>query len=204
MFEAFSQEENKITPEYQGSGLGLAIVKQLADMMGASITVKSKLGEGTEFAIRFAFQTVDDSAAIAPKPEPLSLGELKGKRILLAEDHPLNAMIAAKLLEKEGMTVMQASNGKEAIDKFNSLGEHCFDAILMDIRMPIMNGLDATRAIRALDRSDAKTVPIIAMTANAFDSDVHESLAAGMNAHLSKPIDPNKLYETLAQFIRER
>lgn len=201
MFEAFTQESNGITPEYQGSGLGLAIVKQLVDLMGAEMSVKSKLGQGTEFTLRFRFPVAPDTTAAEKENVPLAPGLLAGRRVLLAEDHPLNAMIAVKLLEKEGLTVVTAQTGREAVDKFQSVAEHYFDAILMDIRMPVMNGLEAAKAIRGIDRPDAKTIPIIAMTANAFDADVRDSLQAGMNAHLSKPIDPQKLYETLAGLI---
>ena len=111
-------------------------------------------------------------------------------------------MITVKLLEKAGIKTVTAENGRIAVDKFNAVTDHYFDAILMDIRMPIMNGLEAAAAIRKTGRKDAKTIPIIAMTANAFDTDVRASMQAGMNAHLSKPIEPEKLYETLAKLIK--
>lgn len=126
----------------------------------------------------------------------------KGPEDLLVEDHPLNQMIAEKLLDKVGVIVTSVGNGQEAVNRFRATTPYYFDAILMDIRMPIMNGLDATRKIRALDKPDAEKVPIIAMTANAYDSDVEASLKAGMNAHLSKPIEPDRLYETLCEFIK--
>ncbi|MCI2056596.1 MAG: PAS domain-containing protein [Oscillibacter sp.] len=202
MFEEFSQESTSVTAESQGTGLGLAIVKQLTELMGAEMTVKSKPHEGTEFKIRFHFPEGQEAADTVKEKAPVPMERLRGKRVLLAEDHPLNAVIAQKLLEKAGITVAVTNNGQDAVDCFKSTREGSFDAVLMDIRMPVMNGLDATRAIRGLDRSDAKTVPIIAMTANAFDTDVEGSLHAGMNAHLSKPIEPEKLYETLAKLIR--
>jgi signal transduction histidine kinase/ActR/RegA family two-component response regulator len=198
MFEPFSQETNSISLESQGSGLGLSIVKQLVDLMGATIHVRSRLGEGTEFTLCFDFPVAKEPARMDAVPMPASRAGLKGKRILLAEDHPLNTMIAVRLLEKEGMKVTTAANGEIALDAFRRSPGHFFDAVLLDIRMPVLNGLETARAIRSLDRSDAKTVPVIAMTANAFDSDVEESLKAGMNAHLSKPIDPEKLYDTLS------
>ena len=117
----------------------------------------------------------------------------------MVEDHPLNAQIAQKLLEKKQMQVTYAENGKIAVEKFKASGLHDFDAILMDIRMPEMSGLDATKAIRALKRADAKTVPIIAMSANAYQEDIQKSLAAGMNAHLAKPIEPEKMYGAIAK-----
>ena len=201
MFEAFTQESSNVTTEYQGSGLGLAIVKQLVGLMGAVMSVKSKLGEGTEFSIRFRFPIAEAVGEAEQKKTTIQTGQLRGKRVLLAEDHPLNTKIAVMLLEKAGVFVVAAENGQAALEMFESVSEQYFDAVLMDIRMPVMNGLDAAKAIRRLDRSDAKAVPIIAMTANAFDADVKESLRAGMNAHLSKPIEAEILYETLARLI---
>ncbi|NLS85022.1 MAG: response regulator [Ruminococcaceae bacterium] len=130
------------------------------------------------------------------------LASLAGKRGLLVEDHPLNTEIARKLLEREKMLVEDTANGKEAVERFEASETGYYDAILMDIRMPVMNGLDAAKAIRALPRPDAATVPIIAMTANAFDEDVKTTLESGMNAHLSKPIEPNVMYDTLSRFIK--
>lgn len=201
MFKAFTQESTSITAEYHGSGLGLAIVKQLVDLMGAVITVKSRLGEGTEFRLRFRFPVAQEMGPAEKEKTQVQMERLRGRRVLLAEDHPLNAMIAVKILEKAGVCVTTADNGQAVLETYQSAPERYFDAVLMDIRMPVMNGLEAAKAIRALDRADAKTVPIVAMTANAFDTDVEESLQAGMNAHLSKPIEAEKLYETLAGLI---
>ena len=131
------------------------------------------------------------------------LAELEGRKILLAEDMPVNAEIMIMVLSMRGMIVEHAPNGQEAVDAFAQSEVGHFDAVLMDIRMPIMDGLKATETIRALERPDAKTVPIIAMTANAFDEDVQRSLKAGMNAHLTKPADPEQLYKTLQDFIRD-
>lgn len=127
---------------------------------------------------------------------------LKGRKILLAEDHPLNRAIAQRLLEKEGMQVVLAVNGQDALDKFIASGPYAIDAILMDIRMPVLNGLESAKAIRALRRID-NDVPIIAMTANAFDSDREQSREAGMNAHLTKPIEPEVMYNTLRHLIAD-
>jgi CheY-like chemotaxis protein len=201
MFEEFSQESNSITPQYQGTGLGLPIVKRLTDLMGARLTVKSRQGEGTEFRIHFRLPIVGETGDSREKQALGRKESLRGKRVLLAEDHPLNLVIAQKLLEKAGMIVVSAENGQTALEKFRSMEPRYFDGILMDIRMPVLNGLEAARAIRALDRPDARTVPIIAMTANAFDADMEESRRAGMNAHLSKPIDPQALYATLARLL---
>lgn len=202
MFEAFAQEENEITPQYGGTGLGLTIVRQLTDLMGADIFVKSRLGEGTEIKVHFVFPVANVTDLVVKEKAPESFEKLCGKHVLLVEDHPLNQMIAEKLLDKVGVIVTSVGNGQEAVNRFRATTPYYFDAILMDIRMPIMNGLDATRKIRALDKPDAEKVPIIAMTANAYDSDVEASLKAGMNAHLSKPIEPDRLYETLCEFIK--
>ena len=122
----------------------------------------------------------------------------------MAEDHPLNVMVAKKLLERKGVYVTVAENGREAVEKFAKSSEGCFDAILMDIRMPVMDGLDAARAIRRLDRHDSADIPIIAMTANALDEDRQNSADAGMNAHLAKPFEPDKLYAVLSMQIQNR
>ena len=202
MFEAFAQEENEITPQYGGTGLGLTIVRQLTDLMGADISVKSRLGEGTEIKIHFVFPVANATDFAVKEKAPESFEKLCGKRVLLVEDHPVNQIIAWKLLDKVGVHVTSVGNGQEALNRFRATTPEYFDAILMDIRMPIMNGLEATRKIRELDKPDAGTVPIIAMTANAYDTDVEASLKAGMNAHLSKPIEPDSLYETLCEFIK--
>ena len=137
------------------------------------------------------------------EPGEVSRADLSNRRILLAEDMPINAEIMLELLDMRGMTADHAENGKAAVEFFDGHPEHYYDAVLMDVRMPVMDGWDAAAAIRALDRPDAKTVPIIAMTANAFDEDVQHSLQAGMNAHLSKPVDPDRLFDTLETLIRD-
>ena len=169
--------------------------------MGAAISVKSEMHRGTEFTVRFRFPAVLGKTVPKVVSSASVDGVLSGRRVLLAEDHPLNSMIASKLMGKKNMLVIKAENGRQAVEKFEEAAAGYYDVILMDIRMPVMNGLEAARAIRALDRPDAAAVPIIAMTANAFDADVDESMKAGMNAHLSKPIEPQKLYDTLARFI---
>jgi len=203
MYDAFTQESNTITPQYKGSGLGLPIVKQLADLMGLDIACKSSPGKGTEFRITFTDLPVATGTFTEERPRVTGSpeGTLQGKRILLVEDHPLNRSIAVRILEKEEMSVTTAENGEEAVNKYGAASDGFFDAILMDIRMPVMNGIDATRAIRAMDKKDARSIPIIAMTANAFLSDVEETRAAGMNAHLAKPIEPEQLYKTLEEFV---
>ncbi|MCH3914441.1 MAG: response regulator [Acidaminococcaceae bacterium] len=173
--------------------------------MDGTISVESELGKGTTFYLRFVIPCVPTTVvrqqeAVKLKKE-LDVGILQGKQILICEDHPINQEIVIRILERVGMVVTKANNGKEAVEVFKQSAPDFFRIILMDIRMPIMDGLAATKEIRALDRQDAKKIPIIAMSANAFDEDVKTSLAVGMNAHLSKPINPNLLYQTIAKYI---
>lgn len=199
LFHPFEQEKNNITISAAGSGLGLSIVKNLVEMMNGTIQVESKLGEGTTFIIDIAFDVVSP-------PEEVSIQEiddtaLQGKKVLLCEDHPLNAEIVKRLLAKKGMVVEHAHNGQEGVERFMKSAPQEYLAILMDVRMPVLDGLEATRAIRGLDREDAREIPIIAMTANAYAEDRRMTGAAGMNKHLSKPIDPNELYQTLLEYV---
>lgn len=207
LYKPFSQEKNAVSAEYAGSGLGLSIVYSLVEMMGGRIEVESKLGEGTTFTIYLDFELVPEEEAGNVRKENQSRKfilseELMGKKILLVEDHPLNARIATKMLERAGCEVTWMNDGQKGVETFEKSGVGTYDGILMDIRMPVMNGLEAARAIRALPREDAKSVPIIAMTANAYDEDIQKSLEAGMNTHLSKPINMEKFYETLAAFMK--
>lgn len=209
IFKPFSQEHNSVTSNYAGTGLGLSIVKQLLDLMGATIKVESELGEGSTFIVDIDFELIAPEIAEKSlrakeekklKPAP----QLAGVKILLVEDHPLNAQIAMKLLTKMGCKVTWAENGKIGVDTFLKEKPSFFDIILMDIRMPVLNGLEAAQAIRKSERSDAKRIPILAMTANAYEEDVKASLAAGMNAHIAKPFDPQQLYETIEEFLPKK
>ena len=195
IYEPFSQEQNRYSERYAGSGLGMPIVKRLVELMDGSISIKSELGEGTEITLLLDFEIAfgpEETPAAKPKLECLS-----GMNVLLVEDHDINAIVAGRLLSKECVHYERAENGKQALDMFEASPIGYYEAILMDIRMPVMDGYEATRAIRGLKREDANTVPIIAMTANAFDEDIRASLNAGMNEHLGKPIEPNKLYLAL-------
>lgn len=167
IFTPFEQESNGYAGAMQGTGLGLALARQTARAMGGDITVESKLGEGSAFTIIFPYQ-YRKATHHAAQPLAAETYDLHGRHVLLAEDHPLNATIARKLLEKLSMIVEVVEDGKQAVDRFSSADPYYFDAILMDVRMPVMDGLQATAAIRALDRPDAMQIPIIAMTANAF------------------------------------
>lgn len=206
IFLPFSQEHNELTDTYAGSGLGLSIVKSLVDSMGATISVESELGVGTKFTIDIDFECVPPERAEnqtdqAQKEKEAAMKKLQGKRLLLAEDHPLNAEIAMRLLSKAGCLPTWVKDGRECLEKFTAAKPHEYDAILMDIRMPNMDGLEAARAIRALATEEAKSIPILAMTANAYEEDVRSARKAGMNAHIAKPIDPLQLYQTLAALI---
>ena len=176
-------------------------------MMQGEIRVESKKGVGSTFTVTVPLKASDRSAEAEPSVEEVmaNAGQvLAGRHVLMAEDVDQNAEILLDLLELEDIIAVRACNGEEAVRIFSESPVGHFDAVLMDVRMPVMDGLSATRAIRALVRADAKTVPIIAMTANVFDEDVENSRKAGMDAHLFKPIEPERLYETMAAMIAER
>ncbi|NCC07394.1 MAG: response regulator [Clostridia bacterium] len=199
IFDAFSQEMRADETGCQGTGLGMPIVRQIVEAMGGSISVESKINEGTEFIVDL---WVEEIAKPATSKTDGKTVQLKDRKILLADDNKMNVLIAKKLLETRGCTVYVAGDGRDALTQFENSADDYFDAILMDVRMPVMDGLAATKAIRALSRPDAKTVPILALTANAYDEDKKASLDAGMTAHLAKPIEPQTLYETLEAQIK--
>ncbi|MEG2421640.1 MAG: ATP-binding protein, partial [Oscillospiraceae bacterium] len=206
IFKPFAQEHSGTRSDYGGSGLGLAISKNLIELMGGAISVDSVLGEGTTFRVEIPFGLSEQSGVEAVEtvvPRPHDSYDFSGKHILLVEDHKLNIMVATKLLEFKNAAVEVAENGKIGLDLFATAPEGAYDAVLMDIRMPVMDGLQAARAIRGLSSPWAKRVPIIAMSANAFDEDILKSKAAGMNAHLAKPIEANLLYETLDNLCKK-
>ena len=211
MFDTFSQEDVSNTNKYGGSGLGMAITKNLVEMMGGEIQVESKKNVGSKFIVTvpLTMRKVDDiEKQSAAAEEPISEADitdiLSGKRVLIAEDVDQNAEILADILELEEIISARARNGEEAVQMFLKSEKGFYSAILMDVRMPVMDGLDATKTIRALVHPDAKTIPIIAMTANVFDEDVERSIEAGMDAHLFKPVEPDVLYETMTRLIVER
>ena len=200
IFEPFAQERADARSAYQGTGLGMTIVRGLVEKMNGTIEVTSREGEGSTFVITLPFE-------IAPEQQPERPDEsaaeeaksIRGLCLLLVEDNDLNAEIAQTMLEDEGAQVTVAENGKRAVERFQSSLPGTFDAILMDVMMPVMDGLTATRAIRALDRPDAATVPILAMTANAFKENAEKCFAAGMNAHLTKPLRPEEMVRAIAR-----
>ncbi|MGN0626089.1 MAG: ATP-binding protein [Oscillospiraceae bacterium] len=199
IFDEFSQEENGARTQYKGTGLGMAITKRYVDLMGGTIRVESKKGEGSTFTVELPLELTEESK-VQKQGQPPAQIELAGVKILLAEDNDLNAEIAIIQLEELGIQVTRVSNGKEAIKAFTDHPPDTFDMILMDIMMPEMNGYEATAAIRAAqNRPDAGQIPIIAMTANAFAEDVQASLDAGMNGHLAKPIVIEEVIKTIAR-----
>jgi len=202
IFEPFTQENSDSRSIYQGTGLGMTIVKSLVDKMGGIIEISSKEGAGSTFMITLPFD-VAEKPAETPEETNSTGSDIRGMKLLLAEDNSLNAEIAELLLTDAGAEVTIVGDGQQAVDKFSSEAPGTFDAILMDIMMPVMDGLTAARTIRALDRPDAKTIPIIAMTANTFAEDAKKCLAAGMNAHLAKPLDIEKVIAAVARFGRK-
>lgn len=210
IFNAFEQADNDTAANYGGTGLGLSISSRLIQMMGGRIEVNSKVGEGSEFFFTLFFPSADlddreetAEAGLQPvfeeRPELLT----QGRRILLVEDNDLNREIAETVLTMHGFEVEHAENGKAALDLFAQRPAGSYDAILMDIRMPVMDGLEATRRIRLLEKEDSRTIPIIAMTANAFDEDMRKSIESGMNGHLSKPLDIGLLLEILQDTFKK-
>lgn len=203
IFELFSQERMKNDTNEQSSGLGLAIAKRLVEAMGGTIRVSSKIGEGTEFVVElYACINVksEERSSRIVKEYPC----LQGIHILLVEDNEINTLVAMKLLEKVGCIIDTAENGMEAVKKFSTSENGYYDVILMDVRMPILNGIEATKKIRMLDRKDAAIVQIIAMTADAFTNDQDMTQEAGMNAHITKPIEADIMYDTIAQRLIRR
>ncbi len=202
-FEPFSQEEFGARTAYMGTGLGLPITKQLVELMDGSIEFESKVDVGTKFTIILPFEIDNNYSEHRKLNDDNQNINLENVKVLLAEDNDLNMEIAEFILKKAGMEVTAARNGMEAVELFNASDEGYFDVILLDVMMPIMNGLDAAKTIRGMERSDAADVPILAMTANAFQEDVAASLEAGMNEHLSKPLDEKVLLRTINRFVRE-
>ena len=199
IFDEFSQEEHGARTQYQGTGLGMAITKRYVDLMGGTISVESKKGVGSTFTVELPME-ITDACEIKKKDYSVGNIDLTGLKILLAEDNDLNAEIAIVQLEELGIQVTRAADGDEAVRLFAEKPQGTFDIILMDVMMPKKNGYEATKAIRSLqNRQDAVTIPIIAMTANAFAEDVQASMDAGMNGHLSKPIVMDEVIKTIAR-----
>lgn len=198
VFEAFTKEDSSSTARYGGGGLSLSVAKRTVEAMGGSIAVKSKKNEGSTFTVVLPLTRVEkDESQDVTVVDQQELADLEGRRILIVEDIEENAEIVADLLDLEGAETDHAENGQVAVEMVADSSSNYYDAVLMDLRMPVMDGLEATRQIRKLDRPDAQTLPIVALSANAFESDVNQALEAGMNAHLAKPADADMLYTTL-------
>jgi len=200
LFEPFAQADS--SGKAGGTGLGLSIVKRLVDMMNGTVKCDSTEGKGSKFTVQLRFDIVAAADAHESVHETASIEKLIGKKILLCEDNEINRELACELLKSRGMTVITAANGKLGVEAFESSKQGEISAILMDIRMPVMNGYDAAKTIHSLDREDAHDIPIIPLTAEAFEDDMEKCSAAGMIGHLSKPMDPEKLYKALSVVIK--
>ncbi len=200
LFSAFTQADGTIAGRFGGTGLGLSISQNLIRQMGSEITVTSEPNKGSTF--RFALTLPIGEEQRQETEQAVEAMDLTGKRVLLAEDMDINRMVLAELLAETHVTIDEAVDGKRAVEMFSAAPPDTYDLIFMDIQMPEMDGYAATRAIRALDRPDAKTIPIIAMTANAYSEDVHRAIDAGMNAHVAKPIDLTILLRTMRSWIK--
>ncbi len=205
LFEPFTQEDQSARSSYSGTGLGMSIVKSIVDKMNGTITVQSKKNEGSTFDVIIPFEIdYSESTFVDQDNEELEEYSIEGLNILLVEDNDLNMEIAEFLLKNKGVNIIQAKNGQEAIDVFKNSKPYEIDAILMDVMMPIMNGYEATKAIRLLDREDAKDIPIIAMTANAFIEDKIKATEAGMSGYISKPLDEKIVIQTIAKNVTRK
>ena len=206
IFDAFTRAENSMTNKVQGTGLGMAITKSIVELMGGTIAVSSEVDRGSLFVVELDLRIAEDGTADLHKSGstavPTEGCSLEGMRFLAAEDNEINAEILTELLDLEGASCEVAGNGQLALERFSQAETGAFDAILMDVQMPVMNGYDATRAIRALPRSDAAAIPIIAMTANAFAEDEKAALDAGMDAHVPKPLDIELLKRVIQQLVK--
>ena len=199
IYEPFTREKQQVEGALSGTGLGVSIAKQLVELMGGTMSFTSAMGQGTTFTIRLPFERCKQSEI--PQTVSVDAGDndtLQGLRVLLVEDNDLNAEIAQFTLDRAGAVVTHVKDGESAVETFAVSASHEYDVVLMDIMMPGIDGLEATRQIRALDREDAATTPIIAVSANAFADDRRLSREAGMNAHLSKPVSSQELIEALA------
>ncbi|MDO4553053.1 MAG: ATP-binding protein [Bacillota bacterium] len=212
IFHAFEQENAHITEKYGGTGLGLSISQRLVQLMGGTLSVESEEGEGSTFTADIPFGVLSQAPEAAHiishdtviKPERAAEYDFRDKQVLIVEDNTINREIAVELIGRSGAVISTAVNGKEAVEMFSASPPGYFDLLLMDVQMPVMDGYEATAAIRAMERPDAKTVPIFATTANAFSEDVEKSRKCGMNAHINKPLDMEELYRRMDEAFRKR
>ena len=205
IFEAFTREQNTTKSKIAGTGLGMSIVKKYVDLLGGTIDVESELGKGSTFTVTLKHRIADESYYVKKHIEESGTGSeiLEGRNILLAEDNDLNAEIAEAILERAGLKTERVEDGIQCVNRIMEMPAGTYDMILMDIQMPKMDGYKATQAIRHLPDKDKACIPIIAMTANAFEEDKRDAIAAGMNGHIAKPIQVDKLLSMLAEVIRQ-
>ena len=206
IFDAFTRERNTTKSKITGTGLGMSIVKKYVDLLGGTIEVESELGKGSTFTVTLKHRIADESYYVKKHAEnPESCSEiLEGRNILLAEDNDLNAEIAEAILERAGLKIERVEDGIQCVNKITKMPAGTYDMILMDIQMPKMDGYKATQEIRNLPDKDKACIPIIAMTANAFEEDKREAIAAGMNEHIAKPVQADKLLSILSEVIRQQ
>jgi CheY-like chemotaxis protein len=200
IYDEFARESSTTVSHIQGTGLGMTIVKKLTDLMGGTVKIESEKGKGTKITVSIPMKWCEDIVPDAIDQKNVETHSLKGMKVLLVEDNEMNREIAEELLTEQGIIVDMAEDGDIAVDKLNKAAPGDYDLILMDVQMPRMNGYEATRAIRKLDNPQKASIPIIAMTANAFEEDKKNAFDAGMNGHLAKPIDAQKLIQTLTDF----
>lgn len=208
IWDSFSQENSRNHSGFKGSGLGMAITKKLVDLMNGTIHVESEQGVGSKFIVEIAFDigAMPDFSKTQQEKEERRNQEicLKGMKVLLVDDQPLNIEITKSMLEDAEIDVITAENGQAAVNIFSNCADGTFDAVIMDVRMPVMDGLSATKKIRALTKNDASLVPIIAMTADTYEEDIKKTVEAGMNAYLTKPVNQEELILTLNNFYLEK
>ena len=206
IFEAFTREQNTTKSKIAGTGLGMSIVKKYVDLLGGTINVESELGKGSTFTVTLKHRIADESYYVKKYMEEPGTGSeiLEGRNILLAEDNDLNAEIAEAILESAGLKIKRVEDGIQCVNRIEKMPADTYDMILMDIQMPKMDGYKATQAIRNLSDKDKASIPIIAMTANAFEEDKRDAIAAGMNGHIAKPIQVDKLLSILSEVIRKQ
>ena len=205
VFESFTRERTSTVDKIQGTGLGMAISDRIIKAMGGTITVRSELKKGTEFIVTLLLQYAETESDNADKPSERTAEQLMfdGVRVLLVEDNDINAQIAAFILKEHGFLVDRCENGEKAVNTLKEKGADYYRLVLMDIQMPVMDGYEAARAIRALTNADYSALPIIAMTANTFDDDKKQAYDAGMNAHLAKPLDIDAVLKTLDKILNQ-
>ena len=206
IFDAFTREQNTTKSKIAGTGLGMSIVRKYVDLLGGTIDVESELGKGSTITVTLKHKIADESYYVKKHIEESGTGSeiLGGRNILLAEDNDLNAEITEAILERAGIKTERVEDSIQCVNMIEKMPTGTYDMILMDIQMPKMNGYKATQAIRRLPDKDKACIPIIAMTANAFEEDKRDALAVGMNGHIAKPIELDKLLSMLAEVIRQQ